>query len=65
MITSEVATGPSTVESASRAVPQEDAGDEVLDTGSFEFMSVSLLFLVRGEECGVLLLTILFHVFYS
>ena len=35
MITSEVTIGPSTVES-SRAVPREDAGDEVPDTNSVE-----------------------------
>ena len=36
VITSVVATGPSTVWSASRAVPQEDVGDEVPDTNHVE-----------------------------
>ena len=36
VITTVVATGPSTVESTSRAVPREDAGNTVPDTNSFE-----------------------------
>ena len=36
VITSEIASGPSTVESASRAVPREDAGHEVSDTNIVE-----------------------------
>ena len=36
VITSEVATGPSTIQSASRAVPREDAGDEMPDTNHVE-----------------------------
>ena len=36
VITSEVATGPSTFQSASRAVPQEDAGNEVPGTNHVE-----------------------------
>ena len=36
LITTVVATGPSTVESTSRAVPQEDVENTVPDTNSFE-----------------------------
>ena len=49
VVTSAVATGPSTVRSTSRVVPREDAGNMVLNTSSFEELMTPTLVTEQHE----------------